>query len=124
MAVTPVDKEYLVLHFNEFNTDEFTETRISALNDTAALFLAESVLGDMTRYARMLFIAHVLKISINEGNGPVVSRKVGDLAESYANQFSGGAAGFMGGLNQTGYGQALKELIIVFGKSGTIFYGV
>lgn len=124
MAVTPVDKEYLTLHFKEFDTDETNEVKLSALNDTAAMFLAESVLGDKTRYARLLFIAHMLKMSINEGNGPVVSRKVGDLAESYANPFSGSAGGFMGGLKQTGYGQALEELIRIHGKGDKIFYGV
>lgn len=117
MAVTPVDKEYLTLHFSEFASDEILESRVRSLNDTAELFLAESVLGTKTRYARMLFIAHMLKLSINEGNGAVTSRKVGDLSESYAQPMSDEA------LQQTGYGKALFDLIRIHGRGDIIFYG-
>lgn len=118
MAVTPVDKEYLVLHFKEFDTSDILESRVKSLNDTAALFLSESVLGTRTRYARMLYIAHTLKLSINDGAGAVTSRKVGDLAESYAAPMSDQ------GLKQTAYGRELHDLIRVFGRGSVIFHGV
>ena len=117
MAVDKVDKAYLVLHFTEFSGDEITEERVTALNYTAELFLAESVLGNKTRYARMLFIAHLLKVSIYQENGAVTSRKVGDLSESYANPMNSEA------LQQTGYGKELANLIKVHCRGDVIFYG-
>jgi Protein of unknown function (DUF4054) len=117
MAVQAVDKEYLTLHFSEFNTDAFPESRINSLNETAALFLAESVLGIRTRYARMLYIAHTLKVSVNDGAGAVTSRKVGDLAESYAAPMSDES------MKLTAYGRKLYDLIKQFGKGDVIFHG-
>lgn len=118
MAVTPVDKEYLVLHYKEFDTDDLLESRVLALNETAALFLAEGVLGTQTRYARMLFIAHTLKLSMTDGAGAVTSRKVGDLAESYAAPMSDE------GSKQTAYGRQLQDMIQRAGLRRAVFHGV
>jgi len=101
MTVALVTKEYLVAHFPEFNSAD--ETRIGTLNDTAARHASESVFGDDTRYARMLIIAHLMKLGDLQGSGAVVSEKVGDLARSYASPSQKDFA-------QTSYGQQFDEL--------------
>lgn len=97
-----VTKAYLVLHFAEF-ADE-TEIRITDLNETAELLIKESVFGDMTRYARMLYIAHLLKLSLLQGSGGVTAEKVGDLSRSYASPADGAV------LSMTSYGVELKKI--------------
>lgn len=80
MAVS-VDKAYLVIHFPEFS--DVDDARITALNDTAKLYMNEDCFGDAAQYALALMIAHILKLSEQAGSGPVTSEKVGDLARSY-----------------------------------------
>ena len=101
MAVT-VDKEYLVLHCAEFAGEN--EGRINDLNETAELVVNEGVFGVMTRYARMLYIAHLLKLSLLQGSGSVTAEKVGDLSRSHASPAEGPI------LSMTSYGVELKKL--------------
>lgn len=101
MAVT-VDKEYLILHCAEFSKE--SEGRIDDLNATAELLINEGVFGDMTRYARMLYIAHLLKLSLLQGSGNVTAEKVGDLSRSYASPADGAV------LSMTSYGVELKKI--------------
>lgn len=81
MAVS-VDKTYLVTHFPEFS--DVDEARITALNDTAKLYMNEDCFGDAAQYALALMIAHILKLGEQAGSGPVTSEKVGDLSRGYA----------------------------------------
>jgi len=98
MAIEPVDKEYLVLHFAEFANED--PERIDALNATASLFVEEGVFGSKTRYALALFIAHLLKISQNQGaGGALTGQSVGDLSEQFA------APNSKTSLGLTSYGQ-------------------
>jgi len=69
MAEIGCDREFLILHFPEFDTEQVTESRVRALNDTANIYVNEGVFGVSYRYALALFIAHILKLSQNEGNG-------------------------------------------------------
>lgn len=102
--VTPVDKEYLVLLFPEFeNATKYSEARIEALDEMASIYASEAGFGDDTRHARRLIIAHFLKLADLQGAGAVVSEKVGDLARSYA---SPGQEKFA----QTSYGKEFEEL--------------
>jgi hypothetical protein len=82
MAIQPVDKDYLVLHFAEFSVEE--ESRITALNETALLFVNEGVFGSKSRYALALMIAHLLKLSQLQGSGAVDSISVGNVSEHYS----------------------------------------
>lgn len=104
MAVALVDKQYLIAHFPEFSdTTKYSEERIGMLNETASRYASESAFGSDTRYARMLIIAHLMKLGDLQGSGAVVSEKVGDLARSYASPSQDNFA-------QTSYGQAFDEL--------------
>jgi hypothetical protein len=82
MAIQPVDKDYLVLHFAEFSVEE--ESRVTALNDTALLFVDEGVFGTKARYALALMIAHMLKLSQLQGSGAADSVSVGNVSEHYS----------------------------------------
>lgn len=112
MATTPVDKDYLTLHFAEFST--IGEARILDLNTTAALMINENIFGDMTRYARMLYIAHMLKLSEMAGRGNVTSEKVGDLARSYGTPTGTSA------LSATTYGTELRRVMRIK-RAGSLF---
>jgi hypothetical protein len=112
MAVTAVDKEYLDLHFSEFVSE--TEGRIDSLNETAALIISENVFGDMTRFARMLYIAHLLKLSEMAGRGNVTSEKVGDLARSFGTPTGTSA------LSVTTYGTELHRIMRIK-RAGCLF---
>lgn len=101
MAET-VDKEYLLLHCAEFAQE--TEGRIDDLNNTAELVINEDVFGDLTRYARMLYIAHLLKLSDMQGSGSVTAEKVGDLSRSFA------APSDQDIMSMTSYGVELKKI--------------
>jgi len=97
-----VDRDYLILHCAEFA--EADKGRVLDLNATAELVINEGVFGDMTRYARMLYIAHLLKVSLLQGGGNVTAEKVGDLSRSYA------APADAMGLSMTSYGVEFKKI--------------
>jgi hypothetical protein len=103
MAIEAVNKEYLVLHFAEFA--DVDPERITALNETALLFVEEGVFGTKSRYALALMIAHMLKVSSFEGaGGPIISQSVGDLSETFA------APQGKSGLENSSYGQEYMRI--------------
>lgn len=98
MAIQPVTKEYLVLHFEEFSAVD--HDRVDALNETALLFVDEGVFGTKARYALALMVAHMLKTSAMSGvGGPIQSQSVGDISESFA------VPQIKSSLQSTAYGQ-------------------
>jgi hypothetical protein len=103
MSIEAVTKDYLVLHFAEFSGED--SARIDDLNATALLFVSEEVYGAKARYALMLFIAHLLKMSANNGaGGAIQSQSVGDLAETFAVPTS------LNSLENTSYGQEFLKI--------------
>jgi hypothetical protein len=100
---TVVDKEYLGYIAPEFC--DIDQRRLNVLNDAAECYVSEDVFGDCAMQAKAYVIAHLAKLGDNEGTGPVVSEKVGDLARSYS-----GPATNATDWAQTSYGQQFKKL--------------
>lgn len=102
MAIQPVDKAFLTLHFEEFANVE--ADRIDQLNTTAALFVDEGVFGTKARYALALFIAHMLKVSMMKGSGGVTWASAGGVSESYA------TPDIKNSMHLTSYGQEYERI--------------
>ena len=58
--------------------------KFNALNDIANEFVNDKVFGAKTRYARALYLAHILKLGERGDNsGAVISEKVSDISRQY-----------------------------------------